>query len=468
MTRLRVRLSVFSCGGKMNSFILRRLFAGRLVTFAIASVAVVVLSGLVLLPTQAMAQASKRDDPAPGMQGTNQTSIPAARIIDLVKEVERNNPEIAAAYHGWQAATNVPKQAAAFPETQLSIQQFSVGSPRPFAGFSNSDFAYIGIGASQDIPFPGKRGLRGRVAELEANSMREDAEAVRQRLVEALKLAYFQLAYIQQTLGILQQNDRTLSQIQEIAESRYRVGQGNQQDVLRAQLQHTKILQEIAHHHQVEGQLQAQLKQILNRPQTFPDIVAEPLTPTFLLHTDAQLLERIQDQNPDVRAQQQLVQRQEARVELAHKNFRPDFTASYMYQHTASQFRDYYMATFGIRLPNRGRQKAELAEAEQNRLRAERELEAERQRVLSEAKQQYVLVRQSEERLNIYKGGLIPQAEATFQAGMAAYQANRQDFETLLSNFLDVLNLDLDYRRELAEHESALARLERLTGVALP
>ena len=453
----------------MKTAILHRLLSGRTPTFASFSFAVAVFGGLVLLSNRLTAQQPNAPkNPAPVEQVTTIAGLPASPITDLVKEADRNNPEIAAAYHGWQAATNVPRQATAFPETQVSLQHFSVGSPRPFAGFSNSDFAYIGIGASQDIPFPGKRGLRGRVAELEANSMREDSESVRRRVIEALKLAYFQLAYIQQTLGILQENDRALSQIQEITESRYRVGQGNQQDVLRAQLQHTKILQEIAHHHQLEGQLQAQLKQILNRPQTSPDIVAEPLTPTFLLYTDTQLLERIRDQNPDVLSRQQLVQRQEARVELAHRNFRPDFMASYMWQHTADQFRDYYMATFGIRLPNRGRQKAELAEAEQNRLRAERELEAEQQRVLAEVQQQYVLVRQSEERLNIYKGGLIPQADATFRAGMAAYQANRQDFETLLSNFLDVLNLDLDYRRELAEHESALARLERLTGVTLP
>ena len=276
------------------------------------------------------------------------------------------------------------------------------------------------------------------------------------------------MAYAQQALGILERNDQLLNQIEQIAEARYRVGQGNQQDVLRAQLQHTKILEAIATNHQEEGQLQAQLKQVLNRSQASPDIVAEPLTPTFLLYTDAQLLERVRGQNPDVRAREQSVQRQEAQVELAHKDFRPDFMASYMYQHTASQFRDYYMATFGIRLPNRGRQKAELAEAVENRERAKRQLEAELQRSLSEVQQQYVLVRTSEERLNIYKSGLIPQAEATFRAGMAAYQANRQDFETLLGNFLDVLNLDLDYRRELAEHESALARLERLTGVALP
>ena len=423
--------------------------------------ALAILGGLALQPTRSVAQ----QPPPPQVRHESTAATP---IADLVSEAEKNNPEIAAAYHGWQAATHVPRQASAFPETQLSIQQFSVGSPRPFAGFSNSNFAYIGIGASQDLPYPGKRVLRGRVAELEAGSMRQNAESVRRRVIEALKLAYFQLAYIQQTLGTIEQSDQTLSQIEQIAESHYRVGKGSQQDVLKAQLQHTRILQEIARHHQLEGQLQVQLKQSLNRPQTAPDIVAEPLTPTFLLYTDAQLLHRVEEQSPEIAAKTQTVERQQAAVELAHKDFRPDFMASYMYQHTASQFRDYYMATFGLRLPNRGRQREELAEAEEKRERAKQELQAERQRVFSEIEQQYVLIRASEERLNIYKGGLVPQADATFQSGMAGYQANRQDFQTLLGNFMDVLNLQLDYRRELVEHESALARLERLTGVTIP
>ena len=445
-----------------------RPLSGSLTRFAMFTHLALLLGGFTLLPN-AGAQEPNASQMAPKRQvAMARASAHATAIADLITEAERSNPEIAAAYHGWQAATHVPRQAAAFPETQLSVQQFSVGSPRPFAGFSNSDFAYIGVGASQDLPYPGKRALRGRVAELEAGSMREDAEAVRRRVIEALKLAYVQLAYFQQTLGIIEQSDQTLSQIEQIAESHYRVGQGNQQDVLKAQLQHTRILQEIAHHHQLEGQLQAQLKQILNRPQAAPDIVAEPLTPTFLLQTDAQLLQRVEEQNPKVGARKQSVQRQQAAVELAHKDFRPDFMASYMYQHTASQFRDYYMATFALRLPNRGRQREALAEAEEKRERAKEELQAERQRVLAEIEQQYVLVRASEERLNIYKGGLVPQADATFQAGMAAYQTNRQDFQTLLGNFLDVLNLQLDYRREMAEHESALARLERVTGVTIP
>ncbi|PYV74644.1 MAG: hypothetical protein DMG97_08125 [Acidobacteria bacterium] len=246
------------------------------------------------------------------------------------------------------------------------------------------------------------------------------------------------------------------------------MGQGNQQDVLKAQLQHTKILQEIAHHHQEEGLLEAQIKQFLGRSQDSADIVTETLTARVLPYSAADLLQKARGQNPDLRSKQASIEEQTTQVELAHKNFRPDLNVGYMYQHTGSQARDYYMATFGIRLPNRGRQKAELAEAEQKQEQARRELDSESQRVLSEVQQQYVKAKTSEERLKIYKEGLVPQSEATFRSALAAYQSNRQDFESLLSAFLDVLNLDLEYRSELVDHESSLAELERLTGVDVP
>jgi cobalt-zinc-cadmium efflux system outer membrane protein len=389
-------------------------------------------------------------------------------LHELVQETDEKNPQIAAAFHAWQASRNIPKQVSALPETQLSVQQFSVGSPRPFAGYSNSDFAYIGVGASQDIPYPGKRQLRASVAEHEADSIEAQTDSMRRTVVGNLKMVYFRLAYIQQTLGVLQRSDTLLTQVQEAAEARYRVGQGNQQDVLKAQLQHTKILQEIAHHHQEEGLLEAQIKQVLGRPQESADIVAETITLRTLPYAAAEFLQRAREQNPDVHSRQASVRQQETQVELAHKNFRPDFNVQYTYEHTGSQSRDYYMATFGIRLPNRGRQKAEVAEAEQNKERARQELDAESQRVLSEVQQQYVRAKTSEERLKIYSDGLVPQSEATFQSALSAYQSNRQDFESLLSSFLDVLNVDLEYRNELVDHESALAELERLTGLDLP
>ncbi len=437
----------------------------------ISLISVAVLVGTMVLPAKGTAQQtgiSQQSASIPESPGMAEHAGMPTSLRELIQEAEEKNPQIAASFHTWQASRNVPKQASALPETQFSVQQFSVGSPRPFAGYSNSDFAYIGFGASQDIPYPGKRRLRARVAEHEADSMEAQTDSMRRTVVANLKMLYFHLAYIQQTLGVLQRSDALLTQVQEAAEARYRVGQGNQQDVLKAQLQHTKILQEIAHHHQEEGLLEAQIKQVLGRSQESADIVAESLTVRSLPYAAAELLQRAREQNPDVHSKQASIRQQDTQVELAHKEFRPDFNVGYTYEHTASQFKDYYMASFSVRLPNRGRQRAALAEAEQNRERARQELDAESQRVLSEVQQQYVRAKTSEERLKIYSDGLVPQSEATFQSALSAYQSNRQDFESLLSGFLDVLNLDLEYRNELVEYESALAELERLTGVDLP
>ena len=437
----------------------------------ISLISAAVLVGTMLLPVKGTAQQtgnSQQPGSIPESPGMAEQAGMATPLRQLVLEAHQKNPQIGASFHAWQASRNVPRQASALPETQLSVQQFSVGSPRPFAGYSNSDFAYIGFGVSQDIPYPGKRQLRAHVADYEANSMEAQTDSTRRTVVGNLKMVYFRLAYIQQTLGVLQRSDGLWTQLQEASEARYRVGQGNQQDVLKAQLQHTKILQEIAHHHQEEGLLEAQIKQALGRPQESADIVAETLIVRGLSYSAADLSQKAREQNPDMHSKQASIRQQETQVELAHKEFRPDFNVGYTYEHNASQFKDYYMASFSVRLPNRGRQRAALAEAEQNQERARQELDAESQRVLSEVQQQYVRAKTSEERLKIYSDGLVPQSEATFQSALAAYQSNKQDFESLLSGFLDVLNLDLEYRNELVEHESALAELERLTGVELP
>src|SRR6202047_5618217 len=158
--------------------------------------------------------------------------------------------------------------------------------------------------------------------------MEAQTDSARRTVVGNLKIVYFHLAYIQQTLGVLQRRDELLNQLQEAAEARYRVGQGNQQDVLKAQLQHTKILQEIAHHHQEEGLLEAQIKQVLGRPQESADIVAETLTLRALPYTATELLQRAREQNPDVHSKQASIRQQETQVELAQKNFHPDFSVS--------------------------------------------------------------------------------------------------------------------------------------------
>jgi outer membrane protein TolC len=393
---------------------------------------------------------------------------PSVPLATLVEEAQQKNPEIQAATHGYQAASHAAKQAGALPDTQIMLQHLSVGSPRPFAGYTNSDFAYVGLGASQEFPWPGKRALRAQVAGAQADAMRTQSGAVSRLVVEQVKMTYFKLAYLQATLDILLRDDKLLVEMEQTAESRYRVGQGNQQEVLKAQLQHTRILQEINLHHREQGQLQAQLKQLLGRTQDSPDIATETLRERTLPPSASELLQQARQNNPEINARERLVQRADLQTELARKEFRPDLGLQYIYQNTDRKFRDYYMLTFTVTLPNRGRKRAELAEATEGRQTAVAELTAEVQRRMAEVQDQYVIAKTSTEQLKIFREGLLPQAQATFNAAITAYQANRQDFETLLSSFRDVLDFEEQYQKELSEHESALARLESLTGVTLP
>src|SRR5215471_12215992 len=133
-------------------------------------------------------------------------------LSTLLNEAAQNNPDILAARRAWQAAAQVPSQVSTRPDPEVTVQQFSVGSPRPFAGYSNSEFAYIGFGASQDLPFPGKLKLKGEAAQQDAAISRDRLEGVRRAVIAQLKEAYFQISYLQQTLEVLERNGQLLEQ----------------------------------------------------------------------------------------------------------------------------------------------------------------------------------------------------------------------------------------------------------------
>jgi len=394
---------------------------------------------------------------------------PPTPLSALLEEATRNSPDILAARRGWQAATQVPSQVSTPPDPQVTVQHFSVGSPRPFAGYSNSDFAYIGFGISQDLPYPGKLKLRGEAAQRDAAVSREKLEAVRRTVIQHVKEAYFQIAYAQQTLEVLDRNSQLLEQIERIADARYRVGQGSQQDVLKSQLERTKLLREIAQYHELMDTQQALLRKLLNRPPDTPGVSTEQLVETPLRYTSDELLAKVRTENPEVTGQQEMVKKQSLQVEIARKDRYPDFNVQYMWQHTAQQFRDYYMLSFSARIPIYRRRKLnpEMNQAVEELNRSRREYESQVQTAYFDVRNQYIAAETASQVLKIYREGLIPQALATYQAGLASYQTGSLDFESLFSAFLDVLNFDGEYWKTLMEHETALGRIEQITGVPL-
>jgi outer membrane protein TolC len=406
----------------------------------------------------------------PSMGGAEASPQAVTPVADLLKEAEQNNPRLQAARHAWQAAQQVPTQVSTLPDPQFTAQQMAVGSPRPFAGYTNSDFAYIGLGVSQDFPYPGKLRLRGNIARREAEVLEQQYESLHRALLAGIKSAYFQLGFHSRTLLLLESDGELLRQVEQAADARYRAGMGNQQDVIQAQLEQTKLLREITMHHLEVDKVQAQLKQLLNRPQTSPGIEPAGLSESPLEYSFDELISATKTQNPAISGAGKMVERQNLQVDLARKDFYPDFNLQYQWQRTDPvHFRAYYLLSFGVRVPiyRARRQRPELAQAEAELNRSRSDYEAQSQQVAFELRNEFDTAQKAAELMKIYREGLQPQSRAEFQAGVAAYQNNRQDFQALLAAFLDVLHLDEEYWQSAAEHETALARLEELTGLPL-
>ena len=384
----------------------------------------------------------------------------------LVREAVTNNPGVIAERAHWQAQTKVPIQAATLPDPQVSLQHFTVGSPQPFSGYESSDFYYTGFGVSQDIPGPGKLRLQKSEAEKDAEYARHRYEAAEREVEERVREIYFELFYHAKTLVILDRNQDELRLIQQIAETRYRVGEGLQQDLIKAQLQTTEILKEHAMHHQEEDQEQLALKQILGRDPDSRNLEIGEVQPTHLQLDSSQLAQLAASGSPELAADRAMEARSSEALKLAHQGYWPDFTVGYTFEKTGPGFRDYYMLNLGAKIPLYFWRKQTPA-IEQAALEAEAAREqtrATRLQVSTAAESSLVALRTAERIMSIYRDGLIPQAETSQASAMAAYRVGKVDFQTLLSSVLDLQNLRQEYYRSLADHEIAIAKIQQVVG----
>ena len=285
---------------------------------------------------------------------TCSTRLRSRRYPRLLKEVEQNNPQIQAARLGTQAAREAPAQVTVLPDPIFQIQQVNVGSPRPFAGYTNSGFAYVGLGASQDIPYPGKLRLRGEIAKQDVDIARSRADSVSLAMLAAIKTAYYQLAYLSQTLSILESDREILKQVEFAADARYRSGLGNQQDILQDQFQQTKLLRDISMHHLEVGKLQARLKQLVNRSQMSSDIDPLPGPAKARFRCPSKKSSpppRRKTPTSRLRSTPSIARR--CRLTRHARILSRDFNVQAMWQRTdPTEYRAYYQITFGVKLPS--------------------------------------------------------------------------------------------------------------------
>ena len=391
----------------------------------------------------------------------------ATPLSELLAEAAQNNPDILTAEHTWRAATHVRQQVTTLPNPQFTLQEFSVGSPKPLAGLSTSNFAYVGIGAAQELPYPGKLSRKGEAADRAADVQKAQIAAIQASVADQIKAAYLRLAYLQQTLTLLESSRATVGQLIESELLRYRSGGGSQANVLKAQLQRTRLVREVTMRHSEMAQTQAELKRLAHRSQDSPEITAEDLKMTALHYSSRELLDWARRQNPEVTLSASSVVKQNAELRSAERAGKPDFSVGYMFQRTGTDFPAYYMLTFNVIFQRRQRVKAERAQALESVQSAQAQFDARLQQQLAEVQKQYAAAEGAAEELTEYREGMIPQADAGFQSILSQYQSNRQQLDSVLTSFNDVLELKREYAQALLDYEMALARLETLTGVTL-
>lgn len=342
----------------------------------------------------------------------------------------------------------------------------TVGGPRPFEGYTTSDFFYTGFGVSQEIPGPGKLGVRAAVAEKEADAVRFAAEAVARRVVSQVRAIFYEIFYLERSLALLAETRAALEQAAEVAGERYRVGTAPQQDVTRAQAQLTAILRDVEmkreelEHHQVE------LKTVLGRSIDTPDIAVGEIEPSQFTLSEERAQELARAAAPELKTARAIDQRSDETLRLARREFLPDFRLGYTVQVTGPGFRNYYVWTLGAKVPLYfwRRQTPALEQAALEKEAARSELRERGLAVASETHHQWIAAKTAERLMTIYRDGLIPQMRANREAALAAYRTGQVDFATLVAALIDVLTTNEEYYRTLANREVAIAKLKEIIG----
>lgn len=384
---------------------------------------------------------------------------------DLVAELLQRNPEIQSARLRFEAATKRPSQAGTLPEPTASYTNFGVG--HPFSRLNGSNFAYQGFGISQEVPFPGKLALASEEARREAESEEQNYRTIVLDVTARLKVAYYEWRGITKAIDVTRKNSDLLGRFEELTRNRYKVGKGLQQDVLKAQLELSGVEQQITMLEEKQQRAEAEIASLLAVPSVALRSPASIEPNSFSISLD-QLL-KASDESPRVRAEQKMVDARAVGINRSRKDFRPDFGVNFQWQHTGSQFPDYYMAMVAVKIPiyYARKQRYALEESHARFSEAKQNYEVARQQARYQVKDQYLAIQSSERILNLYKTTLIPQASLTVDSSTSAYEVGSVDFLSLLTNLTNLISLERQYYDEVARHEIAIARLEPIIGKEL-
>jgi len=379
------------------------------------------------------------------------------------------NPGLAEIRARADAMAAIPSQAGALPDPTLSVDLLNV--PTSSFNLRKEDMTMLGVGISQTIPFPGKLALQEKVAEQEALAAADSVDEARLRLVRDVKQAWWRLFYYDRALNVIDEAQQFFQQLIDIAQAKYKVGEGAQQDVLMAQLEFSKLKDEklefIGSRHGEEARLNALLDR---KPEMSVQIPPEA---EFKLPglTDSALQEKSRQARPLFAQHLKMLDAARARVDLAQKDFYPDLTvgAGYAFrQDTPSgQSRsDFASVGLSMNLPiYAARKQAKVVDQRRSELLQEQyALRDDHHKVQAEIAAKVVEYHHARERLTLLEHEIIPQAQQTIGSLLAGYQVSEAEFSDLLRAQLTLFQYQTQYWQALTRTQQVLADLSAAVG----
>ncbi|ALC16622.1 outer membrane protein TolC [Desulfuromonas soudanensis] len=406
----------------------------------------------------------------PATKGAAEATV-GMTLDALVEAAIEKNPELQAAEMRWQMFERkvTPAQTLDDPRLGFSFSNYPIDSLQadetPMTGKE--------IQLSQMFPFPGKLGAKGEMAEQQALWYKGAWEDGKLQLAQKVKDAWYRLYYQDKAIAITQQNIDILDDFIRLTETKYEVGTGLQQDVLKAQVERSKLMDRLFTLRQQRFTVLADINTLLSRPSTSPTNPAEALDMTPVEPSLEALQELSQQKRPLYVSYQSLIDRFESQRKLARLDYYPDFNvwAGYRLREEVdgdpAKGTDFVSAGVSINLPIWRQKRSEtVAEAELGIRMARRQYDDFRNRVHFTLSDAYAQMEKNRDLVALFKTGIIPQARQTFEASLAAYQVGDVDFLNLLDSLLTLYRYEIDYHRVLADYQRNVAQLEAAAGVS--
>ena len=385
----------------------------------------------------------------------------------LIQEAVEHNPEIIAAQKRMNAAKTRISQAKSLEDPSISAGSFDM-SNNPININGQTEMLQQRYGVSQKIPFPGKLRLRSEVAIEESNMVEKELQAKIQEIIALVKSAFYELYYIDNAINITEENRDLLRKFTKIAETKYSVGKATQRDALAAQVELSTLANNLIVLNKETESINARLNTLLDRPTQTPLGRPRPFEKHTLTLTIKELEDLAVKNRPELKRFDHAVKRNDANLKLSKKDYYySDFEpmVEYMQEDRRS---DTWASTITINVPWLWpKNRSKVKESKEDLNAAKSDYRFINNKTLFEVKDFLVKIQSSESTVNLYKTGIIPQAEQSLKAARIGYEADKVDFLTLIDSQRILLNSRLLYYRALADFEQNLANMERVVGMQL-